>query len=274
MLNFLFVYSSGCHQAAQRGFAGPSEGMGKSVCLAFLGWALGSAGSVDLEVSLTSAEVGAWAYPLTSARAKFKSLMAEMSPVVTQWWVWKGMREKKKGKKNPTTTKKGKNQGEREHSYDMSKMEKTRLTGSQQFRTWPGGAPKALCPCSQLGDVWGACTSPAAWLRSRLLSQAFELFREAKGLLLCECKVPRRGRSQSLAETSKRSKRQLILKICFLGQGLTWPYILSWSTVSAILFLHERAEPRNFQEERFMYLPWKKHQFLYYMNLDCFMLQK
>lgn len=66
----------------------------------------------------------------------------------------KGNERKKKGKKKtPTTTTKRKTQGEREHSYDMSKMEKTRLICSQQFRTWPGGTPKAVCPCSQLGDV-------------------------------------------------------------------------------------------------------------------------
>lgn len=127
MLNFLFVYSSGCHQAAQRGFAGPSEGMGKSVCLAFLGWALGSAGSVDLEVSLTSAEVGAWAYPLTSARAKFKSLMAEMSPVVTQWWVWKGMREKKKEKKPQQQQKRGKTREKENTAMTCQKWRKQDL---------------------------------------------------------------------------------------------------------------------------------------------------
>lgn len=186
MLNFLFVYSSGCHQAARRGSAGPSEGMGKSVCLAFLGWALGSAGSVDLEVSLTSAEVGAWAYPLTSARAKFKFLMAEMSPVVTQWWVWKRMRKIKKENKNPTTTKKGIKQGEREHCCDTSKMEKTRLICSQEFRTWAGGAPKALCPCSQLGEVWGACTSHSCLAEEQVtFSSLWTLQRSKNFALMC-----------------------------------------------------------------------------------------
>lgn len=184
MLNFLFVYSSGCHQAAQRGFAGPSEGMGKSVCLAFLGWALGSAGSVDLEVSLTSAEVGAWAYPLTSARAKFKSLMAEMSPVVTQWWVWKGMREKKKRKKNPNNNKKGEKPGrKRTQLWHVKNGEnKTYWQSAVQNMAWRG--TKGFVPLLSAGRCVRSLHQPSCLAEEQITFSSLWTLQRSKRFAL------------------------------------------------------------------------------------------
>lgn len=148
MLNLLFVYSSGRHQAAQRGFAGSSAGEvwghGKISALIFPVLSLGSAGNMDPEVSFTLPEVGAEIYPLTSDRAKFKTLQGLKNSVGKKRRVWKRMRKKLKKRQ----TRRKQLQG-----FDMAKMEKMWLIWGQQSRTKPGWEPKDLCPCSQLGDV-------------------------------------------------------------------------------------------------------------------------
>lgn len=200
MLNLLFVYSSGRHQAAQRGFAGSSAGEvwghGKISALIFPVLSLGSAGNMDPEVSFTLPEVGAEIYPLTSDRAKFKTLQGLKNSVGKKWRVWKRMRKKIKKKTNQEETATGLWHGKNGENV-------TYLRAAVKNKAWMG--TKGFVPLLTAGRCPPAfgeelALATTVWLRTKLLSWACELFRGVKNLFLCASEVLRRARSCSLIE--------------------------------------------------------------------------
>lgn len=150
MMNLLLFTAAVATRQPREVFQGTlqakSEGMGRS---AFLHQTLGSAGSVDPEVSLIPQEAGwkptLWLLPELNLNPwRLKRVLWGQSDGFEREW-GKTKTHKKKGKR--------KNREKQIQSFDMAKMEKTRLVCGQQFRAQPGGEPKAECACSQMEDV-------------------------------------------------------------------------------------------------------------------------